>query len=109
MVRVVTNGLRNLLGIRRERRLPRRTYRPALGARIVRDDVRMTVQPGLSADLWRWMQEQGWREVQVRPDRRRYRDVPPSLVTALIDAAPEDWDRVMAVAVAQARRQSDAG
>ena len=23
-------------------------------------------------DLWNWLQDQGWREVRVRPDRRRY-------------------------------------
>ena len=101
---IVRNQFRNIFGIRRERALPRRTYRPHLGARIVRDDVRMVVQAGLGQDLWNWLQDQGWREVRVRPDRRSYRDVPNSWVTALIDAAPEHRDAVLKAAMAEARR-----
>jgi hypothetical protein len=104
-VGIVRNQFRNIFGIRRERSMPRRTLRPQLGARIVRDDVRMVVQAGLGQDLWAWLQEQGWREVRFRPDRRTYRDVPNSWVTALIDAAPEHRDAVLKAAMAEARRQ----
>lgn len=99
----VRDGLRNLLRIRRPRTLPPRSPRPGLGARIVREDVRMIVQAGMTEDLWRWLMEQGWREVFYRPDRRVYRDVPSSIVTQLIDAAPENRDAVMARALREAR------
>jgi hypothetical protein len=50
----------------------------------------MTIQAGFSDELWRWLLEQGWREVTHRPDRRHYRAVPASCVTELIDAPAEE-------------------
>lgn len=100
----VRDQIRNLLGIRRERAVPRRTVRPALGARIARDDVRMVVQAGLTPELWSWLMEQGFREIRFRPDRRVYRDVPSSLVTALIDAAPDRRPKALDAALHAARR-----
>jgi hypothetical protein len=97
------DGLRNLLRIRRPRTLPPRSPRPGVGARIFCDDVRITVQAGMTDELWRWLMERGWREVFYRPDRRVYRDVPSSIVTQLIDAAPEDRDAVLARARREAR------
>lgn len=102
----VRNQVRNLLGIRRERKVPRRTLRPSVGARIFRDDVRMVVQAGLDRELWGWLQDQGWREVTVRPDRRLYREVPSSWVTLLIDAPPEQREAVLKAAVTNARAVS---
>ena len=99
----VRNKVRNLLGIRRERKLPRRSPKPSVGARIVRDDVRMVVQAGLHRELWGWLQDQGWREVMVRPDRRTYREVPSRWVTLLIDAPAEDREAVLKAAIAEAR------
>lgn len=99
----VRNQVRNLLGIRRERKLPRRSPKPSVGARIVRDDVRMVVQAGLHRELWGWLQDQGWREVTVRPDRRTYREVPSRWVTLLIDASAEEREAVLKAAVAEAR------
>jgi len=62
----------------------------------------MTIQAGLSDDLWRWLLEQGWREPAYRPDRRRYREVPSTWVTRLIDAPPESRGRVLDSAVENA-------
>ncbi len=95
----VRDGLRTLLRIRKPRTLPRRTSKPRLGARIFLNDVRMTLQAGVTPDLWQWLLEQGWREVLYRPDRRVYRDVPSSMVTQLIDCAPEERPTVLARAM----------
>lgn len=62
----------------------------------------MTIQAGMSDDLWRWLLEQGWREPSYRADRRRYRDVPPTCVTELIDAAAEGRPRALSLAVERA-------
>jgi hypothetical protein len=64
----------------------------------------MVVQAGLDRDLWGWLQDQGWREVTTRPDRRIYREVPSSWVTLLVDAPPEHREAVLKAAVADARR-----
>jgi len=62
----------------------------------------MTIQAGLSDDLWRWLLDQGWRELTYRPDRRRYREVPATWVTRLIDALPQTRAQVLAAAVVKA-------
>ena len=99
----VRDRLRQVLGIRVPRSLPRRGPRPSLGARIFREDVRMTVQAGMTDALWRWLVREGWREITYRPDRRRYRDVPAAYVTRLIDSTSnEERQQVLAAAVASA-------
>lgn len=90
MFSAIRDQIRTLLRVRQARGLPLPGAKPSLGAKITRHDVRMTMQAGLSDDLWRWLTDRGWRQVSVKHDRRRYRDVPASLVTALIDAGPEE-------------------
>lgn len=96
------NWLRILLRMRRERALPRRTGKPAIGATIILGDLRITVQAGLSDELWAWLLDEGWRELTYRPDRRRYREIPSSWVTRLIDSLPEMRPRVMEAAISRA-------
>ena len=98
------NHLRTIFGVRKKRALLPRTPLPALGARIICDDVRMVVQAGFRPDLWAWLMKKGWREVTFRPDRRAYRDVPSSWVTALIDAPVEEREQALQAAIANARR-----
>ena len=86
----VWDGVRNLLNVRVKRTRADRGPKPRLGAKIACGEVRMSVQSGLTDDMWTWLQEQGWREVTRRPDRRHYKDVPPSLVTKLFDAVPSE-------------------
>jgi hypothetical protein len=98
----VRDQVRSLLRIRRERVAPPLGNKPGVGARIACGDLRMTVQAGMSDGLWKYLTRKGWREVLYRPDRRRYRDLPHTLVTRLIDAAPEDRDRILALATTHA-------
>lgn len=102
LVAQVRDQFRTLLRIRRDRARPPAGHKPGVGARITCGDFRMSVQAGMSDSLWRWLTTRGWREVMFRPDRRRYRDIPHGFVTQLIDAAPEDRDRILAVATAHA-------
>ncbi len=100
--RTLRDQLRSLLQLRKERSLPRRGNKPAIGAYVVRDDLRLTIQAGMSDDLWHWLLEQGWREPAYQPDRRRYRDIPSTWVTRLIDAPPELYESVLHAAVEKA-------
>jgi hypothetical protein len=103
LVRPVKDRVRTLLRIRVSRGLPSVGAKPALGARLYLDDVRMTVQAGMTDALWRWLVREGWREITFRPDRRRYRDVTAAYVTRLIDSSSnEERERVLAAAVASA-------
>ena len=111
VIRLLGSRLRGLLRRPRERALARRGAKPAIGAPIVRQDVRMAVQAGMSDQLWTWLLEQGWRESNFHPDRRRYRDIPSAWVTRLTDAPPEHYARVLDKAIEKAvvRPQLHAG
>lgn len=104
----VRDRLRGILGIRRERGLLPRRSKPAVGARIFRDDVRMTVPAGMSDELWRWLLDQGWREITYRPDRRSYRDLPPSRVLRLVDCAAARRAEMLDAAIDEAQLRSSA-
>jgi hypothetical protein len=98
----VRDRLRTLLNIRKPRKEQRRGPRPSVGSRIYWDDVRMTVQAGMTIELWGWLQTQGWREVLYKGDRRRYRDVSTEMAMELIDAPPERRGEVLAQAIENA-------
>ena len=102
MIVSLRNRVRDFMRTRKERALPRRGAKPPIGAHIVCSDVRMTIQAGMSDELWRWLLEQGWREPAYRPDRRRYREVPSTWVTRLIDAPPEARARILETAIENA-------
>ena len=99
------DGFRKLLKIRQERKPPRAGFKPKLGAKVVLEDVRMVVQAGLSDELWNWLQQVGFREVTYSPDRRHYRDLPPTLVTRLYDAPPEEWKPLLQVGIQKASKR----
>ena len=100
----VFDSVRTILGMRRQREMPPPGPKPRLGARIVKDDVRITVQAGLTDATWHWLVEHGWREDSFRNDRRRYREVPPSLVAELFDAGDADeCAQLVRQAIAEAR------
>ena len=96
---------RNLLNIRKRRARPREGFKPKVGAKIVLDGLRMIVQAGLSDELWGWLQEAGFREMTYSPDRRSYRELPPSLVTRLYDAPPEEWQALLMKALREASKR----
>ena len=99
----VRDQVRTLLKIRCEREVPSESSKPGFGAKLVCGDIRMTVRSGMTDQLWRWLLDQGWREVAMRPDRRRYKDIPTTFVTRLIDAVTnEERARVMDFAIANA-------
>ena len=97
--------MRLLLTEQVQRRLPRRGAKPRIGAYVVHVEqgLRLTVQAGMSDELWQWLTDQGWRVELYRPDRREYRDIPTSYVTQLIDADPAQRAQLMAEAIANAQ------
>jgi hypothetical protein len=102
--RWVRDRLRTTLKIRNNRMLPRRGRRPSAGARIFCRDLRMTVQAGMTVDLWRWLQDAGWRELAYKSDRRRYRELSARCVADLIACAPEERSVVLDRHIAQQSR-----
>ena len=105
MFATLRSRIRGLFLGPKARQLGKRTNRPPLGAAIVCNDVRMTVQAGMSDELWIWLMERGWRAPNFSPDRRQYRDIPSTWVNTLIDALPEEREAVLTQACAQAVRR----
>jgi hypothetical protein len=66
----------------------------------------MTVQAGMSHELWYWLLGEGWRELTYRPERRRYRDLPSAWVTWLIDAPAEARAQVLEEGTEKATHRS---
>lgn len=106
----IRDRLRTILKIRKPRKKTtvHRGPKPNAGAKIISEDFRITVQAGMSADLWAWMRARGWSEVVFRPDRRRYRDVPTGWVARLTECRPDDRERVLANALAHAAEEARA-
>ncbi len=109
MIASLQSWVRGVLRVRTDRKPPRRGAKPGIGATIVCEDLRMTVQAGFSDDIWQWLLDQGWRELTYRPDRRHYREIPSAWVTRLIDALPETRPLVMEAAVAKASKRPTIG
>lgn len=87
----------------RKREVQRRHARkPQIGATICCASLRMTVQAGLSRELWVWLVGQGWREILPGENRYRFRALPSNLVAQLFDAPPDRWERLLATAIRQA-------
>jgi hypothetical protein len=96
---------REQLERRKRQELRRAAIKPRIGATIYCADLRMSVQPGLSDELWRWLAERGWRELDDLSLRHRLRALPASSVTALFDGALEEWEALLAAAIRQAIRK----
>lgn len=95
--------VRRMIGVRQERQVAPAGPRPRLGAKIVLGDARITVQAGLNEGTWDWLVKQGWREESYRNNRRRYREVPPSLVAELFDATdPGEREQLLSLALEEA-------
>jgi hypothetical protein len=91
-----------LLGRRKEQQRRRDASKPAIGATLCCAGLRMTVQAGLSDDLWQWLVKLGWRELQPRENRLHFKPLPTSLVTRLFDCLPDDRERILLAAIRQA-------
>jgi len=107
----IRDRVRSLAGEQCPRRLPRRSAKPPIGARIIQVEsgVRLTVQAGLSDELWIWLLDRGWRVVTHRPDRRRYRDIPWPRVTRLFDCDPTFREELLTKAIANAESRPTLG
>jgi hypothetical protein len=65
----------------------------------------MTVQAGLSDELWRWLVSLGWRELQRGQDRLKLKPLPTGLVTRMFDSDPGEREKVLLGAIRQVTRQ----
>ena len=97
------------LARRKREEFRRLANKPHTGATIYSADLRMSVQTGLSMDLWRWLVSRGWQELDDLARRNRLRAVPSSAVMALFDSTPDRWEELLAEAMKQAIRKPTIG
>lgn len=86
----------------------RATSKPAIGATICCSGMRMSVQAGLSDDLWHWLVSLGWRELASGENRLQLKPLSTTLVTRLFDAQPAERERVLMNAIRQITRRPSA-
>ena len=89
------NFLRNLFGIRQQRRSLPVTMAPKIGASIVRDGVKIKLAQSCDDEVWEWLVLCGWRVCSVRNDRRHYVQLPLDAITRLKAASVSERDSVM--------------
>ncbi|MCU0952111.1 MAG: hypothetical protein MUC68_13905 [Burkholderiaceae bacterium] len=107
LARFLTSPIAYFLPARRVAKpAPRR--QPAIGATLCCNQFRMTVQAGFSRDLWQWLVAQGWHELPAGQNRYRYRALPSNVVAALVDSAPTERDKLLALAMRRALEQEPA-
>jgi hypothetical protein len=99
---LLTRPVSGFLAGRKQEVRRRHSRKPRIGATICCANLRMTVQAGLSNELWVWLVGQGWREIHANENRYRFRALPSNIVTQLFDAQPERWERLLATAIRQA-------
>jgi len=80
---------------------------PPIGTTLCCNQFRLSVQAGLGRDLWQWLTAQGWRVLPPGDSRYRYRALPSDVVAALIDAAPEQRERLLALGMRRALEAPD--
>ncbi|GAB4483001.1 MAG: hypothetical protein OHK0044_32130 [Burkholderiaceae bacterium] len=102
----LTRPVAGFLAGRKQEVRQRHARKPQIGATICCANLRMTVQAGLSRELWMWLVAQGWREIRPGENRYRFRALPTNLVAQLFDAEPDRWERLLAAAIKQAVQQT---
>ncbi len=60
--------------------------KPRMGATLCCAGLRMTVQAGLTDELWEWLGALGWRELQKRRKPLALQPLSTSLVNRLFDS-----------------------
>lgn len=103
---ILSTPVSELLFKKKQQLRARETSRPAIGSTLCCAGLRMTVQAGMSEDLWRWLVKLGWRELHSRENRLHFKPLPTSLVTRLFDCPEDERERVLLAAIRQAAKGS---
>lgn len=78
--------------------------KPRMGATLCSAGLRMTVQAGLTDEMWQWLAALGWRELRSGENRLHYRALSSSLVNRLYDVGPDDRQKILLLAIREATR-----
>ena len=102
---ILNMPLTQLLGRRKPAPPPRALApKPRMGATLCCAGLRMTVQAGLTDEMWAWLAALGWRELRGGENRLHYRALSSPLVNRLYDVAPDDRQKILLLAIREATR-----
>lgn len=103
---ILNTPLSELLGRRKPAPPPRLSAapKPRMGATLCCAGLRMTVQAGLTDEMWQWLAALGWRELRTGENRLHYRALSTSLVNRLYDVSPDDRQKILLLAIREATR-----
>lgn len=102
---ILNMPLTELLGRRKPASPPRaQAPKPRMGATLCCAGLRMTVQAGLTDEMWAWLAALGWRELRGGENRLHYRALSTPLVNRLYDVAPDDRQKILLLAIREATR-----
>lgn len=88
----LTNVIRNVFNIRKERSVPAAGPMPPIGSNIVRERLRIRLKYPITLEQWEFFSRNGWRTVDMRKDRRRYMSVPDKILVKLLDRSGAERD-----------------
>jgi hypothetical protein len=78
------NTLRTLIGIRKQRKIPKPGDMPIVGSNIVLEQLRIRLTHPINHEEWAWFTKKGWRAEDMRTNRRVYSLVADEIVAAML-------------------------
>lgn len=67
---------------------------PRVGSYIAKKEVAIKVIGKLTTDQWHWFLSMGWREVDVKQNRRLYYRLPKDTLHLILAASTKDREKV---------------
>jgi len=101
---LLNTPLTELLGRRKAPRVTALAPKPKMGATLCSAGLRMSVQAGMTDEMWEWLASLGWRELRSGEQRLHYKALSTALVNRLYDVTPDDRQKVLLVAIREATR-----
>jgi len=76
------------------RRLPRAGKPPAINAYIAKQQTTMKITAPVNQELWDWLVLMGWREFEIKSNRRKIRRLDDRVFSKLAQADQQDREAI---------------
>jgi hypothetical protein len=86
VLRRVSDKMRTMFGVRRERRGLPPGKKPKIGGLIVKGERSMDITHALTDEQWGWLVLLGWCSVDRRKERRQYFSLPKNACELLVNS-----------------------
>jgi hypothetical protein len=76
------------------RRMPRAGKPPAINAYIAKQQTAIKITTPVNQELWDWLVLMGWRELDVKSNRRKIRRLDDRVFSKLVQANQQDREAI---------------